>query len=542
MKTFCQYIEPQRIIRELIRFRADEAGRRHPAQRLSSISPLAPDPMTAVAPVFTALFPSRRTWLRLPRKLRLQTPRQHLLRRELSATVFADLKARPDSTTPWRKALSAMVESIQAQAASPCPEFTTPERFTIRKDSGKLRTIHAYRDPAQRTLLTLLHRYLSDQIDPTFSPASFAFRKDPAHGRNSAVELLQAYRQRHAETGVFVAECDLTDFFDHIPHAAIRSALAAHALDPQALRLVEAYLTSGASDRERGIPQGGALSPLLANLVLAVVDRAVADRHGASGTYYARFCDDILVAHPQAQECQRTLDTCLDAIASLGLPFHTPAAIGTYGRGFYAIKSKLPYRWDDPAQHEGTAPWVSFLGYQIRHDGRIRVRGSSLRKQIEKQHQTVETVRLLVHSTPVEDLRASGSQILERTAEQLVAMSVGRIRNRVSGTPQPCWADAFPLLDANPSASHQCKALDRCRERQLSRLKRTLIGHGCLDEDDSASAQHQASLEILAAAFEIAPADLPRLELQKPLYRGAPFSYYAALTQDSPLPYTGYSP
>jgi len=108
------------------------------------------------------------------------------------------------------------------------------------------------------------------------------------------------------------------------------------------------------------------------------------------------------------------------------------------GRGFYAIKSKLPYRWGDPAQHEGADHWVSFLGYQIRHDGRIRVRGSSLRKQIETQH--------------------------------------------------------------------------------------------------------QASLEILAAAFGIAPPDFPRLEMQKRLYKCAPFCYDAKLKLDSTLPYTGYLP
>lgn len=184
---------------------------------------------------------------------------------------------------------------------------------------------------------------------------------------------------------------------------------------------------------------------------------------------------------------------------------------------------------------------LSFLGYQIRHDGCTRVRKSSIRKQAEKQHQTIERVRLLVQNTPPDALRATGNQILDRTTEQLVAMSVGRIRNRVADTPQPCWADAFPLLDSNPSAIHQCKALDRGRERQIRRLKRTLIEHGCLDADATASQQHQASLESLAALFGIDPDDMPRLELQKPLYRGTPFSYYAALKREATLPYTGYT-
>jgi len=108
----------------------------------------------------------------------------------------------------------------------------------IHKDNGKTRTIHAFRDPAQRTLLTLLHRYLSERIDPSFSPASYAFRKDPDHGRTKAVQQLLEYRQTHAAKGLFVAESDLKDFFDHIPHATIRHGLAPYAIDPQALRLV----------------------------------------------------------------------------------------------------------------------------------------------------------------------------------------------------------------------------------------------------------------------------------------------------------------
>lgn len=540
-KTFCQYLDTRRIIHELIRFRVDEATRRHPAQRLASISPQAPEPFKAVPPVFTPLFPSRRQWKRHGRKDRLRAPRQHLLRRELASTVFGDLKANPYSQAPWRQALAAMVESIQALALSPTPRIDPPETFTINKDNGGTRTIHAFRDPAQRTLLALLQRYLSERIDPSFSPSSYAFRKDPNHGRTQAVQQLQDYRQTHAPTGLFVTECDLRDFFDHIPHTAIRNALAAHALDPQSLLLVDTYLDAGAAEQSHGIPQGGALSPLLANLVLTAVDDAVASLNTAQGAYYARFCDDILVAHPQESVCRQILDTCLAAIAALGLPYHAPMEVTRYAADFYAIKSKLPYLWGDPVQDANAVLWVSFLGYQIRHDGRTRVRKASLRKQMEKQQQTTEQVRLLIQNTQLADLRISGRQILERTTEQLVAMSVGRIRNRTDGLLQPCWADAFPLLDANPSAAFQCKTLDRCRERNLRRLKRALIEQGCLKPKDTGSARRKEMLEIVTAIFGEDAAVSGNRKQTKPIYRGAPFSYYAALTRKSCLPYTGYA-
>ena len=540
-KNFNDYLSGERILQELIRFRIQEAIKRHPAQRLAAISPQAQDPIKVVPPDFTNLFPPRRQWKQRPkRKQRQHARQQNILRRQLELTVRAAMRSEDQPNAPWHLALETIIRQIQERSNMTNPQFDPPEAFLVRKDTGGTRTLHAFRNPVQRVLLALLTHYLSDQIDSALSPCSYAFRKDATLNRTKAVEKLNEYRAMHRD--VYVAECDLHDFFDHVPHTAIRQSLAPFHLDPQALRLLDAYLEAGATSQGTGIPQGGAPSPILANLVLTPVDAAVhnpapyvqlcqldaapsaVDNAHITPVFYARFCDDILIAHPDPEVCLSGFASILAAIRAQGLQYHPPVQVASYGPAFYEIKSKYPYRWADPGQHENAVPWVPFLGYQIRHDGRLRVRTKSMRKQLDKINDDIESVRLLVQRTQPEKLRVGGDTILSRTASHLVSMSVGRISRSGSGPMQPCWRDAFTLLDVNPSASLQCKQLDHNRERQLRRLKRAFIQQGILNP----------------------PPDPPPPNLEsatqkpKPFYLGAPFSYHAALRHENNLPSNNY--
>ncbi|MHC4537067.1 MAG: hypothetical protein ACYS6K_24220 [Planctomycetota bacterium] len=70
------------------------------------------------------------------------------------------------------------------------------------------------------------------------------------------------------------------------------------------------------------------------------------------------------------------------------LPAHTPVPIKEYSKDYYDIKSKLPFRWGN-RRGERIIPWISFLGYQVRYDGIIRVRRKSIQKELEKQVRVV---------------------------------------------------------------------------------------------------------------------------------------------------------
>ena len=94
-----------------------------------------------------------------------------------------------------------------------------------------------------------------------------------------------------------------------------------------------------------GIPQGGALSPVFANLIMMPVDEAVKAVSGSDTGYYARFCDDLLVSHPEEATCIEMFAAVLRALDRLGLRYHHANNVEVYPADYFSGKSKLPYLW-----------------------------------------------------------------------------------------------------------------------------------------------------------------------------------------------------
>jgi RNA-directed DNA polymerase len=126
-------------------------------------------------------------------------------------------------------------------------------------------------------------------LDPTFSDSSFGFR--PGRSAHQALEQARKYANSGRE---FVVDLDLEKFFDRVNHDILMSRLARRIGDKHLLRLVRRFLSAGMMqngvciDREEGTPQGGPLSPLLANLLLDDLDRELHSR----GHYFCRYADD----------------------------------------------------------------------------------------------------------------------------------------------------------------------------------------------------------------------------------------------------------
>ena len=111
----------------------------------------------------------------------------------------------------------------------------------------------------------------------------------------------------HGEGYRSVLDADIQGFFDNLPHSVIMAAVAAEVADGNILTLLERFLTAGVMEdgvfkpTTIGTPQGGVISPLLANIVL---DRLDWQLH-AAGYRFVRYADDFVVlcqTHPQAQE------------------------------------------------------------------------------------------------------------------------------------------------------------------------------------------------------------------------------------------------
>jgi RNA-directed DNA polymerase len=141
-----------------------------------------------------------------------------------------------------------------------------------------------------RLVQQMILQVLEPILDPTFSDSSFGFRP----GR-SAHQALEQARQYVSSGRRFVVDLDLEKFFDRVNHDILLARLARRITDKRLLRLIRRFLRAGMMNengvcmpREEGTPQGGPLSPLLANLLLDDLDQILDSR----GHCYCRYADD----------------------------------------------------------------------------------------------------------------------------------------------------------------------------------------------------------------------------------------------------------
>jgi RNA-directed DNA polymerase len=229
-------------------------------------------------------------------------------------------------------------------------------RKFIPKEPGKFRPlgIPAVRDRvAQEALRRLLHPI----FEPLFHDASYGFRP-----KRNCHQALEQILQLHAAGYRVVLDADIKGFFDNLLHAVIMEAVAAQVADGNILRLIEKFLHCGVMEEgvfkptTVGTPQGGVVSPLLANIVLNHLDWRLQER----GFRFVRYADDFVVlcqTHAQAEEA---LVLVTQTLTELGLSLSTEKTrITTYGKGY------------------------SFLGFVVSSRSR-RMRDKSKRKFQEK--------------------------------------------------------------------------------------------------------------------------------------------------------------
>ena len=155
-----------------------------------------------------------------------------------------------------------------------------------------------------RLIQQALLQVLQPLIDPTFSNHSHGFR--PGRRAHDAVKAARAYVQSGKRV---VVDVDLAKFFDRVNHDILIERLKRRIDDAAVLRLIRAYLNAGIMDggvvieRDQGTPQGGPLSPLLANVLLDDVDKALEAR----GYSFARYADDCNVYVGSVKAGERVL-------------------------------------------------------------------------------------------------------------------------------------------------------------------------------------------------------------------------------------------
>ncbi|MFH0982859.1 MAG: group II intron reverse transcriptase/maturase [Planctomycetota bacterium] len=189
------------------------------------------------------------------------------------------------------------------------------KRQEIDKEGGGVRVL-GIPCALDRFIQQCILQVLQPRFDPTFSEHSHGFR--PGRGAHQAVGAARRYVQ---EGRRWVVDVDLEQFFDRVNHDVLMGRLAKRITDKRLLKLIRHYLEAGmmangiVREREEGTPQGGPLSPLLANVLLDEVDKELERR----GHAFARYADDSNVYVRSRRAGERVMEALKSLYAGLQL-------------------------------------------------------------------------------------------------------------------------------------------------------------------------------------------------------------------------------
>ena len=181
-------------------------------------------------------------------------------------------------------------------------------RVEIPKREGGMRAL-GIPTVLDRFIQQLLLQAMTPIFDPHFSAHSYGFR--PGRSAHDAVKAAKAYATEGLD---WVVDFDLSRFFDAVNHDILMHRIGQTIRDKRVLRLIGRYLRSGAMEHgvvranEQGTPQGGPLSPLLANLYLDALDQELERR----GHRFVRYADDCNIYVGSEAAARRTLKSIED--------------------------------------------------------------------------------------------------------------------------------------------------------------------------------------------------------------------------------------
>jgi RNA-directed DNA polymerase len=211
--------------------------------------------------------------------------------------------------------LNAHWETVRAQLLDGSYQPQPVCQQEIPKSDGGIRKL-GIPTVVDRLIQQAILQVLQPRFDPTFSEHSYGFR--PGRRAHDAVCAAQRYIQ---EGRRWVVDVDLEQFFDRVNHDVLMGKLWKRIADKRLLGLIRRYLSAGvlvdgiSTERYEGTPQGGPLSPLLANVLLDEVDRELEKR----GHAFARYADDCNVYVSSKRAGERVLEALRGLYAKLRL-------------------------------------------------------------------------------------------------------------------------------------------------------------------------------------------------------------------------------
>ena len=206
-----------------------------------------------------------------------------------------------------------------------------------------------------RLIQQAIHQQLSERCEPFFSENSYGFR--PGRSAHDAVRAARAYIE---EGKGYVVDIDLKSFFDEVNHDILMRLVGDHVEDERLRKLIKSILKAPMQHadgrrrrRGKGTPQGGPLSPLLANIYLDPLDKEL-ERRGLS---FVRYADDIAIYVSSPRSADRVLASIT---AWIEKHIRVPVNRDKSGSG----------KTDDSA----------LLGFRLKADGTIEISPKSIKR------------------------------------------------------------------------------------------------------------------------------------------------------------------
>lgn len=448
-------------------------------------------------------------------------------------TIDRDRKKGVDK--PYLRELNDFIEGVKVRIQDPGYFINAPKTIPIFKKKKKdapdeYRPICLFSNLYDAIIIILANRYLSRLFDCFFYEDSLAFRpKRRFHGKETttfhheAIKLVTDYLERVQYRRVYVAECDMQKFYDTVDHETVRyeyerllglaqesnpgvsfdaitrifhSYLNCYTFtenvwrknsDPKywaqysiqfgkgAFGWVKEYQKRADSPRARmprvGVPQGGALSGLIANIVINRVDEKMVGVLKPKNDLYIRYCDDMLLLSTNRKRCGQLFRLYSREIKRAKLMPHAPAAVEFGTSMYWDTKTKSVYQWVNDDRSIGSR-WIGFVGYEISRDGDVRIRKSSIKKEKRKQRKVVNDIFKLTYRKH----RVNDDSLEYSYRGTLMSMAVGRatLWNYTTLKNEFCWINGFRMLNDNPYVKTQVRDLDRCRNHVIHRANSKL--------------------------------------------------------------------
>lgn len=240
-------------------------------------------------------------------------------------------------TTELEGHLKKNGETIRAKLLAGTYVPSPVRRVEIPKPNGGKRML-GIPTVQDRFIQQLLLQAMTLIFDPQFSEHSYGFR--PGRSAHDAVRAAQSYAREGKD---WVVDIDITKFFDHVHHDILMARISRDIRDKRVLGLIGRYLRRGAMiegvvvKSVEGTPQGGPLSPLLANIYLDALDKELEKR----GHRFCRYADDCNIYVGSQRAAERTLESIRDWIQEhLRLQVNaTKSGTGrTWGRKFLGFR------------------------------------------------------------------------------------------------------------------------------------------------------------------------------------------------------------